>query len=182
MNLLMPSWLNLPNSLTLFRLASAPFVAAAIAGGHYYPAAVLFLLAAITDSFDGMLARRMGATTKLGGLLDPVTDKVFLSAVFLALAIRGDAPLWYVAIVFARDALILLFAAAALLFTSYRRFVPSVWGKLSTFLQIAAATSLVVRGAWPAPSLKAFADAAVCLSAAATVWSGVHYAWRAWRS
>jgi cardiolipin synthase len=177
----MPAWLNLPNLLTLARLASVPFLAWAIGKGHYGPAAVLFAFAAITDSLDGLLARRMDAITKAGAYLDPVVDKVFLSAVFIALAARGDAPLWYVAIVFGRDALILAFAAAALLFTRYRRFVPSALGKASTFFQIVAAVSMIVRGMLPSPFVAAFAVAALAVSATVTVASGVHYGWRASR-
>jgi cardiolipin synthase len=177
----MPSWLNLPNSLTLARLASVPFLVHAIGGGRYGRAAALFLFAAMTDLLDGLAARRMNAITKAGAYLDPVTDKIFLIAVFAALAVRGDAPLWYAAIVFGRDALILGFAALALLLTSYRRFDPSRLGKASTFLQIVAAVSLIVRGIAPWRAVASFAAAALVVSAAVTAVSGIHYGWRAWR-
>ena len=175
----MPAWLNLPNSLTLARLISTPFLGVAIARGRYGWAAAVFVFAAITDSLDGMLARRMNAMTKAGAYLDPVTDKIFLSVVFLALAVRGEAPFWYVAIVFGRDALILAFAATALLFTSYRRFAPSIPGKISTFLQIVAAVSLIVRAMAPSPFVGGFTAAALMVSATATALSGIHYGWRA---
>ena len=73
-----------------------------------------------------------------------------------------------------RDILILAKAGYGLLFTSVRRFPPSVWGKISTFFQIAAA--LVVMGARdgiPAP-----VDLALWLMVAGTAWSGVHYVWQ----
>ena len=177
----MPAWLNLPNIVTLARLASVPFLAWAIGSGRYGRAAALFLFAAITDSLDGMLARRRKAITKAGAYLDPIADKVLLSAVFIALAVRGDAPIWYVAIVLGRDALILAFAAAALQFTSYRSFAPSRLGKASTFFQIVVAVSLIVRGMLPAPFVVAFAAATLALSATVTMASGVHYGWRAFR-
>jgi cardiolipin synthase len=178
----MPAWLSLPNILTLARLASVPFLVNFIHGGRYGHAAVLFFAAAVTDSVDGLLARRMHAITKFGSYLDPITDKTFLVAVFLALALRGDAPLWYVSIVFGRDLAIVAFAAVALLFTSYRQFTPTRWGKASTFFQIVTAIALVIRGAAPVPFVSGFAAAALVVSAAVTAWSAVHYAWRAWRS
>jgi cardiolipin synthase len=177
----MPSWLNLPNLLTLARLASVPFLVQAIGGGRYRLAAALFVFAAATDMLDGLAARRMRVVSRAGAYLDPVADKIFLSAVFVALAIRGDAPLWYVAIVFGRDALILAFATVALLFTSYRKFAPSRLGKASTFFQIVAAVSLIVRGAAPSGRVVSFAAIAVVVSAAVTAASGFHYGWRAWR-
>ena len=79
-----------------------------------------------------------------------------------------------VAVVFGRDVLILAMAAYGLLFTSLRKFPPSVWGKISTFFQISAA--LVVMGARagiPAP-----VTLALWLMVAGTIVSGFHYAWR----
>ncbi len=79
-----------------------------------------------------------------------------------------------VGIVFGRDVLILAMAAYGLLFTSLRKFPPSVWGKISTFFQIAAA--LVVMGARagiPAP-----VTLALCLMLLGTIISGLHYMWR----
>ena len=84
-------------------------------------------------------------------------------------------PWWMVAVVFGRDILILAMAAYGLLFTSLRKFPPSVWGKISTFFQIAAA--LVVMGAHagiPAP-----VTLALCLMLFGTIVSGLHYMWRA---
>jgi phosphatidylglycerophosphate synthase len=88
-----------------------------------------------------------------------------------------------VALVFGRDLLILGMAGYGLTFTTIRKFPPSVWGKISTFFQIAAA--LVVMGdrdGIPAP-----VPLALALMVAATAWSGIHYAWtgiqtlRQWR-
>jgi cardiolipin synthase len=174
----MPRWLNLPNLVTLARLAAAPFIVAAIIQDRDMLAAAIFLGAAITDSVDGLLARRFGSSTRFGAYLDPIADKVFLSAVLIALAAAGSAPWWYAGIVFARDLLILLFAGYALLFTNYRRFAPSGWGKASTFFQIVTITSLIVRGVMPQPLIAGFAALALAVSTAVTLWSGADYAWR----
>src|SRR6202022_2116662 len=135
---------------------------------------VLFFLAGISDVIDGFLARRLGESTRTGAYLDPIVDKILLSAIYIALGVVHSIPWWMVALVFARDILILAMAAYGLLFTSVRRFPPSLWGKISTFFQIAAA--LVVMGARdgiPTP-----VNLALWLMVAATVWSGVHYIWQ----
>jgi cardiolipin synthase len=165
---------NLPNLFTLLRVSLTPFVAAAILQGRYSRAILLFFLAAISDVVDGLLARRLHAVTRVGAYFDPIADKILLVVVYISLGLARDIPWWMVGIVFARDLLILAMAAYGLLFTSIRKFPPSVWGKISTFLQISAA--LVVMGARagiPAP-----AQLALWLMVGGTAWSGFHYAWR----
>lgn len=166
--------LTAANFVTLLRLILAPLVAADIVHGHYGRAIILTFAAGFTDVIDGYLARRFGDTTKVGAYFDPIADKIMLSLIYVALGIAGAMPWWMVAIVFGRDILILGMSLYGLLFTSVRQFPPSVWGKLSTFFQIAAA--LIVMGdrdGIPVPL-----RLALSLMVAATVWSGVHYAWR----
>jgi cardiolipin synthase len=165
--------LNLPNLFTLARLVLTPFVVVAILDAHYGRAIILCFLAGISDVIDGWLARGLGESTPAGAYFDPVADKILLSAIYIALGVVGAIPWWMVALVFARDIVILAMAAYGLMFTTVRKFPPSVWGKISTFLQIGAA--LVVMGARdgiPAP-----VELALWLMVAGTVWSGVHYVW-----
>ena len=146
----------------------------AILNAHYRRAIILCFLAGISDVIDGFLSRRLGESTPAGAYFDPIADKILLSAIYIALGVVGAIPWWMVGLVFARDLLILAMAAYGLLFTRVRRFPPSVRGKISTFLQIAAA--LVVMGARdgiPAP-----VDLALWLMVGATIWSGVHYVWQ----
>jgi cardiolipin synthase (CMP-forming) len=166
--------LNAPNLVTLARLILAPFVALDILNGRYGRALILCFLAGLTDVLDGFLARRFGGVTSTGAYFDPIADKVLLSVIYVALGAAHAIPWWMVAIVFGRDLLILGMAAYGLLFTQVRKFPPSVWGKISTFFQIAAA--MVVMGdrdGIPAP-----VTLAVWLMIAATAWSGIHYTWR----
>ena len=151
-----------------------PFVVLAILNAHYRRAIILCFIAGFSDVIDGFLARRLGESTLAGAYFDPVADKILLGAIYITLGIVHAIPWWMVALVFARDILILAMAAYGLLFTSIRKFPPSVWGKISTFLQIAAV--LVVMGARdgiPAP-----VDLALWLMVAGTIWSGVHYVWQ----
>lgn len=173
---------SIPNLLTLGRLLLAPLVIRAILHGEHGLALALFGIAAATDGIDGELARRFNSITLAGAYLDPVADKVLLSGVYLALALAGMLPWWFVGLIFGRDLLILAVAAYAFLFTAFRKFEPSVWGKLSTFLQIVTAVAWMARNVLIIDWVDAIARVLVWPTAAATVWSGLHYGWRALRN
>jgi cardiolipin synthase len=178
---LRPAWINLPNLLTLARLLLAAPIVIAIVAGRAGEALALVVAAGVTDVLDGAAARRLGVVTQVGAYLDPIADKILMSSVFLALLWAESIPLWFVVLVFARDALILLMAAVFLAFTSLRRFPPSRLGKLSTFFQIGCAVTWLVRNAWPSAAMHGLAQLALGLSAAFTLASGVDYAFRAIR-
>jgi cardiolipin synthase len=169
--------LNLPNLLTLSRLALAPFVVRAIIIGQYRQALALLAVAGITDGLDGFLARRLHAITRFGAYIDPVADKSLLSAVWISLGVSSLAPWWLVALIFGRDAMILLLVGSALLFTRHREFPPSIWGKLSTALQIVTALVVIVAQALPGPAWRP--EPLFWVAGAATAWSGLHYLGRA---
>ena len=166
---------NLPNLFTLARLLLTPFIASGILTGHYGRAIVLLFAAGFTDVMDGYLARRFKISTRIGAYFDPIADKILLGAIYISLGLAGAIPWWMVGIVFGRDMLILAMAAYGLLFTQLRKFPPSVWGKISTFLQIGAA--LVVMGA--RAGIAAPVTLALYLMVFGTIVSGIHYVWRA---
>jgi cardiolipin synthase len=171
-------FLNPANLVTLLRIALVPVIAVCLTGGRHLPGLILFFIAGFTDVIDGALARRYGWNSSAGAYLDPIADKLLLTSVYLCLALAGGMPWWFVALVFARDILILSAAGAALAFTSVRKFPPSLWGKLSTFLQIVAAIAWMTRNAFPTSTLDSIARVLIWPAALATVWSGAHYAWR----
>jgi len=135
---------------------------------------ILFALAGVSDGIDGYLARRLRAATAIGAYFDPIADKILLSVIYVSLGAAKAIPWWMVGVVFGRDLLILAMAAYGLLFTTLRSFPPSIWGKLSTLLQIIAALAVMATnyGVWPAE------DFTLSLMVAGTVGSGFHYAWR----
>lgn len=171
---------HLPNLLSAARVAMAPYVFVLLWRREYGMVLALFVLAAITDALDGIIARRFQADSRLGAYLDPVADKILLSGAFLTLAIDGAIETWVAALVLGRDVLILAFAAGIMLFTSRpRRFPPSIWGKASTAAQILFVLALLLHfvgfaNAWVVAALK-------WLTVALTIWSGLDYA-RRWRS
>lgn len=176
----MPAWL--PNVLTISRLVLVPWVIWAILAGRHGMALGLFAAAAVTDFLDGATARRFHATSQSGAYLDPIADKFLLSGIFVALAVARLAPGWLVALILGRDLYILLGAGLLLWFTKLRKFSPSRWGKASTFVQIVTAIVWMARNMLEVPVLNLLSTLIVWPCAALTVWSGVHYTWRGFRS
>jgi cardiolipin synthase len=127
---------HLPNLLTASRLALAPYLFLLMFRHRYSTIIPLFILIGITDVVDGFLARRFGASSRLGAYLDPIADKVLLSGTFLVLALTGAIEPWLAVVVLGRDLIILAAAGVLYLATTRRNFPPSPWGKISTFVQI----------------------------------------------
>jgi cardiolipin synthase len=84
-------------------------------------------------------------------------------------------------VIIGRDLFLLASSGIALLFTGYREFRPSVWGKASTFVQIACAIAWMTQNAVDSPAVHALAVVLIWPTAAITVWSGLHYSWRGFR-
>lgn len=128
---------HIPNLLSAARLALAPYICYLLGTRQFRAALVWFAVAGVSDGIDGWFARRYSAGSRLGALLDPVADKVLLSGSFLTLALTFVIPWSLTFIVLGRDLMILAFVVYALLTKKLREFPPSIWGKLSTAVQIA---------------------------------------------
>jgi CDP-diacylglycerol---glycerol-3-phosphate 3-phosphatidyltransferase len=99
---------NLPNSLTLLRIFLVPFLVVVLLTkfeGREFVGLGIFLVAAITDFFDGYFARRYGKVTRMGALLDPIADKLLMSAAFISLVEMDPVhvPAWIVVIIIGRE-------------------------------------------------------------------------------
>jgi CDP-diacylglycerol---glycerol-3-phosphate 3-phosphatidyltransferase len=143
--------MSLPDSLTIARAVSVPFVVLLYAwnfNGHNYWATALFCAAMATDWFDGRIARRTGRSSPLGSLLDPVADKLLVMATLIVLLAQDVFPAWMVAAIVARELLISVLRQAAL----ERGVVIAArdLGKLKTWSQAIAAGvgGLAAAGAW----------------------------------
>ncbi|MGD0773229.1 MAG: CDP-alcohol phosphatidyltransferase family protein [Candidatus Solibacter sp.] len=174
----MPRWFNLANFVTLIRLILVPYVIGAILDGRNTRALELFFLAALTDVIDGAVARALRLASQTGAYLDPIADKCLLSGIFLALGATGSVPWWLVAVVLGRDIYILLAVVGVMALTNVRKFPPSRWGKISTFVQIATVVTCMVENIRPGPVLHAISSAMLWVCLAITVWSGIHYTLR----
>jgi CDP-diacylglycerol--glycerol-3-phosphate 3-phosphatidyltransferase len=97
---------NVPNSLTLLRIFLVPFLVVVLLtkfSGREFVGLAIFLLAAVTDFFDGYIARKTNKITRLGALLDPIADKLLMSAAFISLVELGLAPAWMIVIIIGRE-------------------------------------------------------------------------------
>jgi CDP-diacylglycerol--glycerol-3-phosphate 3-phosphatidyltransferase len=99
---------NLPNALTLLRIFLVPFLVVVLLTkftGREFVGLGIFLVAAVTDFFDGWLARRRNQTTRLGALLDPIADKLLMSAAFISLVEMDPThvPAWMVVVIIGRE-------------------------------------------------------------------------------
>ena len=99
-----PSILTIPNALTLLRALGIPvFLWALFAGNQDFLAIVILVLAGATDYLDGKLARALNQYSRLGELLDPLVDRLYIAAVLIGLTIRGVIPLWLLTLLILRD-------------------------------------------------------------------------------
>jgi cardiolipin synthase (CMP-forming) len=166
-----------PNLLTCVRIALTPLIVFTLISDNCVQAFWLSLTAGFTDAADGYLARRLGETSALGRYLDPIADKILLTTLFLSFGLVGLVPGWLVWLVVGRDVMILTLAAGGRVWKGVRAFPPTVWGKLSTGLQIVTAV-LVLSGCAFGIS-PALVQVFVYATACATAWSGIHYLGRA---
>lgn len=128
--------MNLPNKITLARILACPLLALLIPLEPLwarFAAFVLFLLAAFSDLYDGMLARRSRRITKFGKLWDPIADKLLIAVTLIPLGVLGAISLWLVLLVLVRELVITLFRRFAL--SRGRLISASPLGKAKTLSQ-----------------------------------------------
>jgi cardiolipin synthase (CMP-forming) len=166
----------LPNLISIARLCLAPYALRAIWNREYEWALLWCLIAGLSDFLDGFLARRLRVASTTGAYLDPLADKILLSGVYFMLGYDRVIPWWVTAVVFGRDALMLLFFVFAFAFTKLREFPPTVWGKLSTAIQIVTALVILLGGImYFGPHERLIKNTLIGLTVAATAWSALDY-------
>ena len=162
--------MNLPNKLTLLRICLIPLCLLLWALGLPIPAAIAFAVAAITDFFDGYIARKQNIVTVFGKFADPVADKVLVLTAMVFLCADGHLPAWAVSIVAARE---LLVDGLRLVAAGKGNVIAAGWlGKIKTNLQYFCVVAAMVlpKGHWLTLTF-------TILMAIMTVWSGAQYVW-----
>ena len=166
-------WRHLPNLITAMRMALVWPVFWLISRGDFGLALLLAALAGISDAIDGWLAKHFGWQSRLGGLMDPLADKLLLLAGFSALAAIAAVPLWLFVLVIGRD-LVIVFGAIA-----YHNLIgpfdaqPTWLSKLTTVVQIVFVLTELLRLAW-VPQLPGHTMLLV-VTALLTLASGLNY-------
>jgi CDP-diacylglycerol--glycerol-3-phosphate 3-phosphatidyltransferase len=164
---------TLANALSAARGLLVIPVIGLIATGDASLALLVFLGAALTDALDGPIARRRGVTA-FGAALDPLADKVLVIGTLAALAVRGIAPAWAVALILARELVAIEVRARA-----PGALGATADGKAKTILQVGAIALLLAAAAWPAAGLATAANALLVAATALTLLSGVRLVLRA---
>ena len=100
--------LNLPNFLTLLRIVAIPIFLIFLTDHRIGMALLVFVLAGITDSLDGAIARLTNSRTTLGAYMDPLADKMLILSAFVAFASMDVVPRWLTVVVISRDVVILV--------------------------------------------------------------------------
>lgn len=173
--------MNLPNKLTLLRMAAVPlflgvFYARGLPGNYLW-ALVLFALAAATDALDGYLARKQGLVTDFGKFMDPLADKLLVMAALLGFVEVGAAPGWVVALILARE--LAVTGLRTLAAGSGVVIAADGWGKIKTISQMLWILVVLLSlhlggGGW----LAAAARWGMWLVVLTTVGSGANYLFR----
>ena len=169
--------MNLPNALTVSRLLAIPVLMVLLVARFPYHdqlAAAVFVLASLTDTLDGNLARRRSQVTELGKFLDPLADKLFILSVLIVLVQERELAAWVVVVIFGRELLITV--VRSLSASQGKVIAATPFGKTKTLLQVAAVLLLILQR--PYPILELPAHAVLGVAVAFTVLSGLDYLWR----
>ncbi|NLB88773.1 MAG: CDP-diacylglycerol--glycerol-3-phosphate 3-phosphatidyltransferase [Syntrophomonadaceae bacterium] len=168
--------MNLPNILTIFRIILIPiFVIILLVKIPYGDliAAIIFIVAALTDSLDGYLARKWKQVTKLGIILDPLADKMLITAALISLVEFGRIPGWIAVVILARE-----FAVTGLRTVKAEEGViipASNMGKIKTISQIIAVLLVISQNIYQPYIGIPLGLWAMYLAVTITVWSGIEY-------
>lgn len=173
--------LGFPNQLTILRMICAPVFVVLTVDGHLHAAVVVFILAALTDAFDGLIARYYKQRTVLGAVLDPLADKILLGSAFVALSFAAAVPVhipkWLTIVVLSRDAIIVVSALAIAFVSNRKGFSPTRLGKVSTAAQMSCVGLAFAANLVSIP--KHILAIVFAATGVLTVGSGLHYLYRA---
>jgi len=137
--------LNLPNFLTLIRIATIPLFLVLLFSRYYTWALIVFAFGGITDALDGPVARLTKQRTRLGAYLDPLADKLLIISSLVVLSHIGVAPAWFTILVLSRDLIVTLGYVTIYFWVQERMEIhPSIMGKLNTFLLLLTVTVILL--------------------------------------
>ena len=168
-------WRHLPNALSGLRIVLVAPLTWLILREHYASALLIAAIAGLSDALDGYLARHFGWQSWLGGLLDPVADKLMLVACFVALGVVGAHPAWVTWLVVGRDVVIVAGAVAYHAWIGRVVAQPTLLSKFTTCVQIAYVLAQLVHLSSWLPMPQALLTGLIALTAVCTVASGIQY-------
>ena len=185
--------LTLANQLTLFRLVMIPLLITLLLNNLNGWALAVFILAGITDALDGIIARRYSQSSNIGAFLDPMADKLLMTACFIILALpdhpktvpefhlTNRIPLYLTIVTISRDVFIVLIVLLVHLTSGVTTFSPSLLGKLTTATQLVTIGTVVLLNFLESDQ-SILVETLVWLTLLLTLASGFHYIYRATRT
>jgi cardiolipin synthase len=167
---------HIPNIITLTRLILLlPFLYTLL-NNHYQIAFYIFFFAGFSDGLDGYLARRYNWQSQLGGFLDPLSDKLFVSCSYITLGYLNQIPWWLVCIVLGRDVIIMIGVKLYEYLCGSFTFHSTMLSKTNTVLQGCVVFAAVFQmGFMPLPQL--LYQGLILVTTITTMISGCHYIW-----
>ncbi len=170
-----PFW-NLPNALTILRIGVIPLIIFLMTFPGRFPsflAAAAFLAAGMTDLLDGFFARRQRLVTRAGKFMDPLADKLLVSAALIMLIPLGRVEAWLVFVIIGRELAVTGLRAIA----ASEGYVIAAdrWGKIKTIIQMVALFSLILHYPYGPIDFQQLGTVLIWLAAIITVASGVSY-------
>ncbi len=184
------SKMNLPNKLTIFRvILILPFVLLLLGGHHEwgwfraifggileyvdYIALAIFIIASLTDLVDGKIARKYNMVTNFGKFMDPLADKLLVSAAMIALVDMGRIPAWIVIIIISREFIISGFRLIAS--DNHVVIAASYWGKFKTTFQMVMVCLMIANLGAKYEWMRILTDCVMWIALALTVISLIDY-------
>lgn len=184
--------LTIANILTIFRMVMIPLLITLILSNHPVWGFAVFVLAGITDALDGILARWLKQSSRLGAFLDPTADKLLMTACFIILSIpdhpkslpdyeaANHIPIYLTIVTISRDVFIVMIALLIHLTSGLGSFPPTILGKLTTATQLITVGTVLLLNALNNP-MPILIQGLVWLTLAMTLSSGLHYIYHAAR-
>jgi CDP-diacylglycerol---glycerol-3-phosphate 3-phosphatidyltransferase len=170
---------HLPNFLTLGRLVLVPPIVALLFFPERLPSAVagcIFLIASLTDFFDGFVARRLKVESSFGRFLDPIADKVLVTSALIMLIATDRVPAWIVMLIISREVAVSVLRAITKTWNTTLQ--PSPIGKLKAVFQFAAVVPLIVHYEYRIIipiDFHAVGTVLIYIALGLTLWSGADY-------
>ncbi len=184
--------LTLANLLTIARMIMIPLMITLVLSNLTGWALLAFILAGTTDLLDGVIARRYKQSSDLGAILDPMADKLLMTACFIVLslpdhpksfpdfALVNRIPVYLTIVTISRDVFIVIIALVIHLTSGLIRFTPTLLGKITTAIQVVMIGTVLLFNYWGQEAAIRVRGIA-WLTLAATLASGFHYIYHATR-
>ena len=168
--------LNVPNFITIVRLALVPLLAWLLLEQRYTAAVIVFGAAALSDGIDGYIARRYALTSTVGATLDPIADKLSMFTATVLLAWQDALPLWLAAAIVLRDVVIVAGVIAYRVLIGALEMTPTKLSKINTTLEFAALLfAMAAAAGWLRAGMWLYVLFVVV--GATVVLSGAQYVW-----